>query len=144
MYWLKDTSRITTPSISAYTIGEDLDFTLTLVTEAGEGLTDAYLFMGDASYAGLLQAKLSTEDEYQEIREAFDASCFLGYIAAETEVDIDFRVSFPESTSDGYRVISILVGHDDGAERANPYFVGDWSSEPWSDSWDDELWEEEW
>lgn len=142
MYWLQDTAQITTPTIPAYTIGEDLDFTLTLVTEAGEELTDAYLFVADVSYAGLLQAKLSTESEYQEIREPFDATCFLGYIAAETQTDIDFRVSFPEGTDDGYRVIPILVGHDDGAERANPYFVGEWE-ELWSDSWGD-LWADGW
>lgn len=143
MYWLKGTSRITTPSIPAYTIGTDLDFTLTLTTETGEDLAGAYLFVADVSHAGLLQAKSSTDSEYQEIREPFDATCFLGYIAAETQTDIDFRVSFPEGASDGYRVITILVGHDDGAERANPYFVGEWEY-VWLDSWDEHLWSEEW
>ena len=123
MYWQKGTSKITTPTIPGYTIGENYDFSLALVTETGEVLTNTYLFVGQPEFAGLLQAKLHSESEYKTVQGPFDANCFLGYIPEASETTIDLRIAFPEGTDDGYRIVPVLVGHDDGAEPPNLYFL---------------------
>ena len=117
MYWKKGTSRVTTPTIGAHTVGTNLDLHLTLVTESGETLKNAYLFTAMPEFAGLMQAKLSTESTYKTIKGSFDANCFLGSIGASTETTIDFRIAFPSGTADGYRIIPVMVGHDDGADN---------------------------
>ena len=84
MYWRYDTSTIATVTVPLYTSGTDYDVTLTLVTEAGEALNDAYLFVPRSALAGLLQAKLTSEETYRAVQGIFDANCFLGYIPADT------------------------------------------------------------
>lgn len=136
MYWKNGTEKIAAPTIPSYTIGENYDFTFTLVTEAGEELDGAYLFCADPDHSELLQAKLSSESSYKNIKGPFDATCILGYIAGSTETSIDIRIAFPESTSDGYRVITLLVGQDAVAEQESPYFFDDWT-DFWFDDWTD-------
>ena len=144
MYWKKGTSTVTTPTIPGYTIGENYDFSLVLVTETGEELHDAYLFVPQPECAGLMQAKLPSESEYKAVQGPFDANCSLGYIPEATETTIDLRIAFPEGTSDGYRIIPLLVGHDDGAQPPNPHFSDDWS-DLWQDDWaDQELLSDGW
>jgi hypothetical protein len=117
-----------------HTVGTDCDFALTLVTQADEALNDAYLFIALPELSGLVQAKRSNESVYRAVMGPFDANCFLGYIPADTETSIDVRIAFPGTTADGYRIITLMVGHDDYAQQANPNFSHDWP----------EIWHEEW
>lgn len=118
-----------------YTIGQAHELRLTLVTEESEKLTNAYLFVANSSDAGLIKAKLASESQYKEIRGVFDSNCFLGHISAGRETPVDLQVEFPEGTPDGYRIMSILVGQDNGTE-----FVATWL---WLMRWQ-ELWHESW
>lgn len=122
-----------------YTIGQAHELRLTLATEAGDKLTNAYLFVANSSDVGLIKAKLASESQYREIGGVFDGNCLLGQIAAGGETPIDFLVEFPEGTPDGYRIISILVGHDDGTKLvATSLWLMTWQ-ELWHASWQ-ELW----
>lgn len=124
--------------------GTNYDETLTLVTEAGEELNDAYLFLTNSAQFGHVQAKLSSESTYRVVGIPFDANCFLGYITAEAETDVDFRLNFAIDTADGDLVIPVAVGHDDQAPLPNPGFNDDWP-ELWADDWEDqELWYDDW
>lgn len=134
MYWKKGDNKIAAPTVLAYTIGEAYDMQLTLVTEAGEELTNAYLFVADGSFAGLMKAKKASESTYREIREAFNAECFLGDLAAQTVTVIDIRVEFPHGTADGYRIVPIAIGYGDGTALSNPLFISDWPV-LWLDDW---------
>lgn len=142
MYWKKGDNKIAAPTVLAYTIGQTYDMQLTLVTEAGEELTNAYLLVADGSFAGLMKAKKASESTYREIREAFNAECFLGDLASETGTVIDIRVEFPPGTADGYRIVPILIGHGDGTVLPNPFFVSDWPV-LWLDEWIS-VWAEDW
>jgi hypothetical protein len=142
MYWKKGHDKITTPTVLAYTIGESYDMQLTLVTEVGEELISAYLFVADSCFAGLLKAKRASELTYREIRQAFDAECFLGNVSAETETMIDIRVELPYGTADGYRIVPILIGYGDGVAVPNPLFDSDWPA-LWLGEWTG-LWAEDW
>ncbi len=135
MYWKAGSNRITAPTIMCYTIGQVHDLRLTLVTEEGDKLTNGYLFVANSSEASLIKAKLASESQYKEIRGAFDGNCLLGHIGAGRETPIDFRVQFPEGTAEGYWIISILVGHNDGTEQA--------AASLWLMTWPD-LWHESW
>lgn len=142
MYWLKGTSRITTPTILSYVIGEAQDFRLSLVTDTGETLTDAFLFVSDHAYAGLVKAKKASDSAYREIMGPYDTWCYLGPIAAESETPIDFRIEFPAGTTDGYRIISILVGHGDGIQQSTPHLSSNYP-DLWHEDWS-ELWAADW
>ena len=123
--------------------GENYDVTLTLVTESGEALSNAYLFLTDASLFGYIQAKLSTGSEYRYIGIAFDAFCYLGPISASAETDIDFRISIPGTASDGRLIIPVAVGHDDAARLPNPFFTRSLRS-CWQYDWPTALWQYDW
>jgi hypothetical protein len=142
MYWKKGTNRITTPTILKLIIGTPEDLQLTLVTETDEILSNTYLFTAQPEFASLMQAKKSTDVSFRTIMGPFDANCFLGYIPGSSETVIDLRIDFPDGTNDGYRIIPIMVGHNDGAEAPNPLFEDDWP-ELWHESWP-ELWKENW
>ena len=145
MYWQTAAGyKIQAPTFPLCLTGTAYDVTLTLVTESGEDLTNAYLFLVQTAQFGNIQAKLASEDTYRIIGIPFDANCFLGYIAGDSETDIDFRLLLPSGTSNGRLVIPVAVGHDDGAELPNPYFVSEWP-ELWAIDWaDQKLWNEDW
>jgi len=142
MYWKKGDNIITTPTILKFIIGTPEDLQLTLVTVSGESLENAYLFVAQPEFAGMVRAKKATDSEYMTIMGPFDANCFLGYIGAASETAIDLRIDFPEGTDDGYRIIPVMMGHDDGAEAPNPHYYDDWPM-LWHDGWP-EMWAENW
>ena len=142
MHWKTGTGRITTPTVLSYIIGLPLDFRLTLVTGAGETLTDTCLFVADDTLSGLVKAKKASGSVYREIMGPYDTTCYLGHIAAESETPVDFRIEFPGGTDDGYRIIPILVGHGDGIQQPNPYLDSGYP-DLWHEDWP-EVWVENW
>lgn len=114
MYWKHGTKTIASASLPFYVITENFDETFTLVTESGEALDFVHLSVALSSEVGLVQAKRASEEDYMYIRDLADPVCYLGYFAAATETDIDFRVSMPSGSVPGKHVIPIVVVHDDG------------------------------
>lgn len=142
MYWNLGTKRITTPTFPLCVVGENYDTSLTLTTDSGEVITNAYLFVIDSNHHGYIQAKLSTEADYAYLGIPFDTECYFGYIGAASSITIDFRMAFPPGTADGDFVIPVAVGHDDNAALPNPYFSRSWPI-LWHDTWPD-LWADSW
>lgn len=142
MYWKHGTKQISAPTIPLHVIGTDTDMELKLVTEAGEDLTNVYLFVPDPANVGLLSAKLDADSTYMDINGPFDANCHLGTIAASTETTIDIKVAFPSGATEGYTIIPIMVGHDDNAQLPNNLWKDSWT-DVWLDDWTD-VWREDW
>lgn len=113
MYWKQGTKIIASASLPFYVITENFDETFTLVTETGEALDFVHLSVALSSEVDLIQAKLASEEDYMYIRGLSDPTCYLGYFAAGTETDIDFRVNMPSGSTQGKHVIPIVVVHDD-------------------------------
>lgn len=113
MYWKQGTKIIASASLPFYVIGENFDATFTLVTESDEILDFVHLSVSLSSEVNLIQAKRASEEDYMYVKGLSDPTCYLGYFAAGTETDIDFRVFIP-SGSQGKHVIPIIVVHDDG------------------------------
>jgi len=142
MYWKHGTARISAPTVPLHVIGTVTDMQLTLVTGATEVINNAYLFCPQPANAGILQAKRAADSTYMDIKGPFDATCYLGYIGAATEVAIDIRIQFQAGSDEGYRIIPIMVGHDDHARLPDSLWNDAWT-DLWYDEWT-ELWNDEW
>lgn len=103
------------PEFNGYTISYDLGGTLKRVS----------LCVINSADAGIISAKKSTDATYLPINSFFDAACFLGEIAAETETDIDFRINAPETESDGRRIITMMLCYGDNAPLPDVFFNDD-------------------
>jgi hypothetical protein len=143
MYWKQGSKIIASASLPFYVITENFDQTFTLVTEEDEALDFVHLSVANSSEVGLISAKRASEGTYLEIKGLSDPTCYLGYFAADSETDIDFRVSMPSGSAQGKHVIPILVIHDDGVTPPlsvlldyGPGFVKDTLTPPifWIDS----------
>jgi hypothetical protein len=124
MYWLYGANKVASPNVPAYTAGTTLDYTLTLVAETGDGLTNAYLAVLQPAHAGLIQAKRHTDATYQNIEMIGYPVCWLNTIPDGTSVAIDFRISLPLGTPDGLYAPAVVVAYGDDVEPPNPYYGG--------------------
>jgi hypothetical protein len=135
---------IQAPTFPLIIPGVATDLALNLVTDSGEELTGAYLYVLHPEYYGYAFARRHTESDYRALGIPFDANCYLGYIADGSQTAIDIRLLFPTSAPDGPLALAIAVGHDDAAELPNPYFLSDWP-ELWAVDWaDQKLWNGDW
>lgn len=133
MYWKNASgNRVSGITLPLVTKGVNTDLTLTLVTESGENLSDVFLCTSIEDYANLFLAKLSTSSTYLPVGGPFVATCFLGDLSANTETDVDLRLSIGSSEDGGLRFIPIFV-----LEHGDPTGLGTYF---WSDVDDVVLW----
>ncbi|MDQ7785754.1 MAG: hypothetical protein RDU20_22930 [Desulfomonilaceae bacterium] len=141
MYWKIGNRRTALVTIPLYTVGNELAFSITLVTESEEEIDAAYLFTPQPSCAGLLQARRAGDESYSAVMGPFDANCLLGRLRPESEVTVDFLVHYPHGTADGYAIVPVAIGWGAAAVPVNPYFMRDWPA-VWHDDWP-HLWRED-
>lgn len=124
--------------------GQNYDFSLTLVTESGEDLENAYLCVLLPEQAGIVSAKLATESEYRQVQGVWNPECFLGHIQASTQTEIDLRLSFPSGFTEGMTALTLFVGH--GAAITPPSDLWETTIDDgfWSDNLTDEFWRDDW
>lgn len=140
MYWKQGNQNIQSLTIPFHVSGTNFDTSLTLVMEAGEQFIDSALMVLSKEHSGLISAKRHSEVEYKSIGALPDTSCFLGDFSPLSETLIDFRTSFPESTSDG--LIVICVSLMSSARPPSHFFHEEWP-DLWPENWP-ELWHDDW
>jgi hypothetical protein len=99
------------------------------LTPSGD-LQNAFLYT-DSYYAGIVSAKLSTQDEYMAIGAySITPSCFLGDLTASIEVTVDLEILFTESY-DSEQIIPISLGYGENIlPRASNFWHKDTTETP--------------
>jgi hypothetical protein len=93
MYWTdSDGNKLNTLSFPLCVIGENTDFTLTLVAETGDSIENSRLFVSDSANTGIVYAKKASEEEYSPIGLSNQNYCMIGDITDGSSVEINFRI----------------------------------------------------
>ena len=128
MRWQKNEIVISTPQIPFLVKGNYFDITLSLCTDEGEDINGAGLLCRDAINEGIVSAKFADGVEYLSIGSTAETAFPLGNISANSEIDIDFRVSVSRGSSDGLYVIPVSVIYGIPSAVESPYFSADLDS----------------
>ena len=122
MYWSLDDDKVLTPAVPLYICGTTQDFELTLTTETGDGLTNAYLALLDPSTAGILQAKIES-GAFEEIGLLGGGTCWIGDIADGESVTVTFRIDLAVGFTDGLYLPTALIVSGDAEAAPVPFWT---------------------
>ena len=141
MYWSHpDTgNRIVKPTVCFHEIEQTPEYSLVLNTDDGEALPNVFLVCLDYEYAGYLEAKLDTDEDYKPITSYPIVQCGLGDITAASQTTVNFRLSYPSSADEGRRVIRLALIADDLVQPLDFFFEDDFDL-IWKDIDDIAFW----
>jgi hypothetical protein len=144
MIWKFNTQPVVTFTIPLVEVGTPLDFQISI--EASQDMPDSYLFVTDATLAGLFQAKKTTDVTYIDIGGPYTSACGLGDIGNGETLVLDIRANPTLDAQEGYHLLQLCMGSGfssiiippEGGEEFDSLTV--WRDDPtvWQD--DPEVW----